>query len=127
MKFERNWREVAGKPYLYVRPMVNVSDKDWMDFLYEELTDYQGDELLMLINAVGVEENIGIELFSHASELLIKCGVQKTNLAVLPPNDFYPTLMSLLEQTAMLKGVDLEVQLFQQPEAAILWLGNQNT
>lgn len=125
MKFERNWCEVSGQRFLYVRPKTMVKDKDWMDFFDAELVDYQNDLFLILVDVVGIEEDIGIELFSHISETLARFGVRRARFAVLPSNSFYPILAKLLENLAKLKEIDMEVQLFQQRDAAEAWLGSQ--
>ncbi len=125
MKFERDWCEVSGHSFLYVRPKTAVNDKDWISFFDTELVDYQNDQFFILVDAVGIEEDIGLELFSHLSEVLVRCGVRRARFAVLPSNSFYPVLMQVLEKAAMLKELDAKVQLFKQRDAAEAWLGSQ--
>lgn len=125
MKFEREWCEVSGQRFLYVRPKTMVKDKDWMGFFDVELVYYHNDLFLILVDVVGVEEDIGIELFSHIAKVLLNHGVRRARFAVLPSNSYYPILASLLEKFAAVKELDLEVQLFQQRDDAEAWLSSQ--
>lgn len=125
MKFERNWCEAKGQRFLYVRPMKMVLDGDWIAFFDAELADYQDDLFLILVDVVGVEEDIGFDLFSHIAETLKKRNVRRARFAVLPSNTYYPVLQELLEKLASLRAVDLQVQLFEQRDAAEAWLISQ--
>ncbi len=125
MKFERNWCEAEGQRFLYARPKTRVSDKDWIDFFETELANYQDDLFLILVDVTGVEEDIGFELFSHITEMFKKRNIRRARFAVLPSNAYYPILQKLLEGLASMRDVDLEVQLFEQRDAAEAWLISQ--
>lgn len=125
MKFKRNWCETEGQRFLYARPKTRVSDDDWMAFFDTELAGYQDDLFLILVDVVGVDEDIGFELFSHIAETLKKRNVRRARFAVLPSNAYYPILQQVLEELAVMRELDLKVQLFEQRDAAEAWLGSQ--
>jgi len=125
VEFERNWGEVSGKSFLYVRPKGYVSDEDWIRFFEFELDDYRDDVFRLLVDVIGIEENIGIKGFSRIAEILKERNVLRTRIAVLPSNSAYPALAHLFESVAKFKGLDLKVQLFEQRDAAEDWISSQ--
>ncbi|GEM_PF-1889171 len=125
VEFERNWGEVSGQRFLYVRPKSEISDEDWVRFFQAELDDYRHDVFLVLVDVVGVEDNIGFDGFSRIAELLKKLNVRRTRIAVLPANESYPFLVDLFDTIAGKRGLDLKVELFHQRETAEAWLGSQ--
>ena len=72
VEIEQNWGEVSGQRFLYVRPKSAVSDEDWVGFFEAELKDYQNDVFLLLVDVIGIEENITADGFSRIAELLKK-------------------------------------------------------
>ena len=112
MEFEQNWGKVSGQSFLYVRPKGNVSDEDWIRFFEFEPDDYRHEVFRLLVDVIGIEENIGFNGFSHIAEILKERHVLRTRIAVLPSNSAYPTLAQLFEGVAEIKGLDLKAQLF---------------
>lgn len=125
MKFEKNWCEINGQRFLYVRPKVMVTNEDWGGFFEAALADYQNETFLILVDVARVEEDIGFEGFAHITEILKGCNIRRARFAVLPSNAYYPILAELLEKLARTKDLDLEVQLFEKRDAAQAWLGRQ--
>ena len=125
MKFEWQWGELNGQRYLYVRPKEKVCDADWLGFFDAELVGFHLDTFLLLVNAVGVEEDIGIRLFSGLTDLLQQLDVPRARIAVLPANEHYPILMKMFDSLAKERGFDLEIKISPNRDAAESWLGGQ--
>ena len=125
MKFERNWGEVSGQRFLYARPKEKVYDADWLGFFEAELADFHLDTFLLLVDVVGVEEDIGFDLFSGLTELLKQLNVRQARIAVLPANVHYPILTNLFNTIAKQREFDLKMELFPHRDAAEAWLGGQ--
>ena len=124
-KFEREWSETGGRRYLYVRPRTAINNDDWMAFMEAELDGFSDGVFRILVDVVGVEEDIGIDGFSRVSEFLKALGVHRARFAVLPADQFYSILATLFDRVAESKGLELEVELFHQRSAAEAWLGEQ--
>lgn len=125
MEFEKEWCELGDHRMLYVRPKRAVINEDWMAFFDTELDGYQDDLFLILINDVGVDDNIDHELFYYVAESLKNCNVQRARFAVLTDIKYTSMLKKLFEDLATAKGLDLKVQLFEERDTAEAWLGNQ--
>ena len=110
---------------LYVRPKTAMRNEDWMAFFDTELDGYQDGQFLILINDVGVEDNIDHELFSYVVENLKNLNVQRARFAVLSHDKSISLLKKLFEDLAKAKELDLEVQIFEQRNATGAWLGSQ--
>ena len=82
-EFDLSWEETGGQRFLYVRPQSAVSDDDWVNLLQAELPPGQHEVFLLLVDLVGVEDNIGIDGFTRLADLFQK-HIRRTRIAVLP-------------------------------------------
>ena len=124
-KIEHEWCEAAGRRYLYARPRTAVNNDDSVGFFETELDGFSDDVFRVLVDVVGVEEDIGIEGFSRISEFLAGLHVRQVSIAVLPANEFYPIIANLIREVASNKGLDARTEIFLQRSAAEAWLGKQ--
>ena len=101
-----------------------MKNEDWMDFFDTELDGYQGDLFLILIDDVGVNEDIDHNLFSYVAENLKNRNVRRARFAVITYDKATEMLKNLFEAMAKTKELDLKVQLFEQRDAAEAWLAS---
>jgi len=120
--FQSNWQEVAHRRYLYVHPIKEVRDDDWVKFFKENLPKGDDKEFRVLLDARNSVEEITLEGFSQIVSEIQGRGLERVYLAVLPANDSYILLAALLDTVARNQGLEVEVKIFDSLEGAQLWL-----
>ena len=106
-------------------PLGEVTDDDWVDYFQAQLVGHPLKEFFLLIDLVGVEDNVGLDGFSRLSDLFKAQGFDRTRIAVLPPNEHYNALVKIFNIAAGSRNLNFKVEMFRSSDAAKEWLGNQ--
>ena len=125
VEFKRELQEFNGQHFVYVRPLGEISDDDWVDYFQAQLIGHSLKELFLLVDLIGIESNVGLDGFLRLSDLFKAQGFDRTRIAVLPPNEHYNALAKIFSIAAGSRDLDFKVELFRGKDAAKEWLGNQ--
>ena len=125
VEFTRELRTANGQHFVYVRPLGEVTDDDWVNYFNDQLAGHPLKEFFLLIDLVGVEDNFGLDGFSRLSDLFKAQDFDRTRIAVLPPNEYYNALAKIFNIAAGSRNLNFKVELFRSSDAAMEWLGNQ--
>ena len=85
VEFTRELRTTNGQNFVYVRPRDEVADDDWVDHFINQFSNVPVPEFFMLVDLIGVDDNIGLDGFSRLSNLINTQGFDRTRIAMLHP------------------------------------------
>lgn len=120
--FEKKWQKINGKRIFYVHPTSAVFDDDWVAFFENELKNYLDDNFFLILDIRGIEENIGYDGFTRIADLLKKKNIKLIRIGVLATDPgFFEMLAKLFGTIAEAKGINLQVEVFEEMELACAW------
>jgi hypothetical protein len=125
VEFTRELRTTNGQNLVYVRPRGEVADNDWVYHFITQFSNVPVPEFFMLVDLIGVDDNIGLDGFSRLSNLTKIQGFDRTRIAMLPPNECYDALAKTFNIAAESRDLNFKIKLFRSSDAAEDWLGNQ--
>ena len=125
VEFKRELQQSNGQHFVYVRPLGDATDDDWVDYFTTQFDTTPVAEFFMLVDLVGIEDSIGLEGFTRLSDLIKAQGFRRPRIAVLPPNEHYPALAKIFSFAAGSRDLDFKIELFRDRAAAEEWLGAQ--
>ena len=78
VEFKRELQQSNGQHFVYVRPLGDVTDDDWVDYFTTQFDTTPVAEFFMLVDLVGIEDSIGLEGFTRLSDLIKAQGFRRT-------------------------------------------------
>ena len=121
-KFEWQWKEAAGKRYLYTRPTTSINESDWIAFFRSRLEVYAESEVAIIVDVVGVDEDIGKNGFDEIISIFMDRNIQSARIGVIAHDQFKKMLADVLNLTGKSRDFDLDCQVFVQFDSAEDWL-----
>ena len=126
-KIGYRWHEEAVERYLYMQPLEEPSEGDWMEAVQLVLDDYQFDSIFMIIDIVGFAPVLTKASFDEVVKHQQARGLRRSTVAVVLDEQVYERVARMFEASSETYGFDLTMRAFRTSTDAVDWLNGQMT
>ena len=126
-KIGYRWHDDAVERYLYLQPLEQPSERDWVDSVKRILGEYHFESIFMIIDLIGFTPVLTKTGFDEMIKHLQGLGLRKSSVALAMDIRSYEMVAKMFEVSSGSYGFNLTMRAFRALPDATHWLNEQMT
>ncbi len=123
--FSWEWKKLADKSCLHVKPRDIADDRRWIAYFEEVAGTFQDGEAFVFVDVREIEERISLEGFKGIIGTFKRQGVESAVFAVVSTDEFHNLTAGMFKTLADMRDFELRIKVFLDEGLARAWMLEQ--